>query len=227
MEYLIYLDESNHDRSITKKNEETFSVLNIDKKNQSREYVRSYCVIPSGINQNLKKRFIESENTLQNPLATNKAYEIKATDCLKITGKMGVTQVEDKYINHLMNCLDMIREFRMKLIIVNYNKIEYIIEQSLVIDIKRLQKINRLYNEESVKYSYAKYIQNHYTDNLLDILFSEKNSQTNYKLKRELLRINKMLKKYPLKKNEFLVGRTMGKMIDNNSSALMPKKVIH
>ncbi|HFM8375983.1 TPA: hypothetical protein ACHAS7_003079, partial [Enterococcus faecium] len=103
-----------HDRSITKKNEETFSVLNIDKKNQSREYVRSYCVIPSGINQNLKKRFIESENTLRNPLATNKAYEIKATDCLKITGKMGVTQVEDKYINHLMNCLDMIREFSMK-----------------------------------------------------------------------------------------------------------------
>lgn len=107
-------------------------------------------------------------------MATNKAYEIKATDCLKITGKMGVTQVEDKYINHLMNCLDMIREFRMKLIIVNYNKIEYIIEQSLVIDIKRLQKINRLYNEESVKYSYAKYIQNHYTDNLLDILFQKK-----------------------------------------------------
>lgn len=211
MEYLIYSDESNHDRSITKKNEETFSVLNIDKKNQSREYVRSYCVIPSGISQNLKKRFIESENTLRNPLATNKAYEIKATDCLKITGKMGVTQVEDKYINHLMNCLDMIREFSMKLIIVNYNKIEYIIEQSLVIDIKRLQKIDRLYNEESVKYSYAKYIQNHYTDNLLEILFSEKNSQTNYKIKREILRINKILKKYPLKKNEFLVGRTMGK----------------
>lgn len=214
MEYLIYSDESNHDRSITKKNEETFSVLNIDKKNQSREYVRSYCVISSGINQNLKKRFIESENTLRNPLATNKSYEIKATDCLKITGKMGVTQVEDKYINHLMNCLDMIREFSMKLIIVNYNKIEYIIEQSLVIDIKRLKKIDRLYNEESVKYSYAKYIQNHYTDNLLEILFSEKNSQTDYKIKREILRINKMLKKYPLKKNEFLVGRTMGKMIE-------------
>lgn len=65
-----------------------------------------------------------------------------------------------------------------------------------------------------MKYSYAKYIQNHYTDNLLEILFSEKNSQTNYKIKREILRINKMLKKYPLKKNEFLVGRTMGKMIE-------------
>lgn len=59
MEYLIYSDESNHDRSITKKNEETFSVLNIDKKNQSREYVRSYCVISSGINQNLKKDLLK------------------------------------------------------------------------------------------------------------------------------------------------------------------------
>ncbi|RHH71353.1 MULTISPECIES: hypothetical protein [Vagococcus] len=200
MDYYIFSDESNHDNSISKKKGIEYDVLNIDKPNLSREYARAYLIIESQNIDNFSTKFIDSENTLRNPKRENNYFEIKAKDCLKISGSNSVNKVEEKYVKHLINCFNLISECNSTLVLVNYNKIEYVINSSIDINISRLQKIHKLLNEETVKYSYAKYFQNHYSDSLLDIMFSERNDQTNYRLKRELGIINKGLYNYPLKK---------------------------
>lgn len=224
MDYFVYSDESNHDKSITKKTGAEYDVLNIDKPNLSREYTRSYLITNSQTIDDFSIKFIDSENTLRNPKRKDTYFEIKATDCLKISGSNGIKKIEEKYIKHLINCFNLISECNSTLVIVNYNKIEYVINSSIDLNMTRLQKKNKLLNEETVKYSYAKYFQNHYSDKLLDIMFSEKNNQTNYKIKREFDKINKDLSNYPLKKNEYMVGKNLVKLIDELFVSFNPKK---
>lgn len=224
MNYYVYSDESNHDKSITKKKGAEYDVLNIDKPNLSREYTRSYLIINEQVIDDFSKKFIDSENALRNPERKNNDFEIKATDCLKITGKESIKKIEEKFINHLTNCFNLISEYDSTLILVNYNKIEYVINSTINLNMTRLQKMNRLLNEETIKYSYAKYFQNHYSDNLLNIMFSEKNNQSNYKIKREFNRINKELSNYPLKKNEYKVGKNLVKLIDELLVTFSPRE---
>lgn len=200
MDYFIYSDESNHDKSITKKIGTEYDILNVDKPNLSREYTRSYLITKPQTIDDVRTKFIDSENNLRNPKRKDNYFEIKATDCLKISGTKGIEKLEEKYINHLINCFNLISDSNSTLVLVNYNKIEYVINSSINLNTPRLQKLNKLLNEETIRYSYAKYFQNHYSDSLLNIMFSEKNNQTNYKIKRELNSINKDLSNYPLKK---------------------------
>ncbi|MDY3706648.1 hypothetical protein [Vagococcus lutrae] len=224
MDYFIYSDESNHDKSITKKIGTEYDILNVDKPNLSREYTRSYLITKPQTIDDVRTKFIDSENNLRNPKRKDNYFEIKATDCLKISGTKGIEKLEEKYINHLMNCFNLISDSNSTLVLVNYNKIEYVINSSINLNTPRLQKLNKLLNEETIRYSYAKYFQNHYSDSLLNIMFSEKNNQTNYKIKRELNRINKDLSNYPLKKNEYRVGKNLVKLIDELFVSFSPRK---
>lgn len=203
---IIYSDESNHDKSITLKDD----ILNIDKENGSREYIRSYLSINEEALENFLHNFVESENALR--ISSNTNYEIKATKCLKISGTRGVSKVEEKYIKHLTTLFSLLNDLDTTCIIVSCNKIEYMVKEAISINIDRIHRNHPSFydiiNNETVIYSYAKYFQNYYTENLIKPLFLGE-SNINYKIQRELSNINKDLKTSFLKSKEYKVGLTL------------------
>lgn len=148
----IYSDESNHDKSITyKKND-----INIDNEDLSREYVRSYLVI------NTSRLYdVESElNNLEKRYFSFRKDEPKGKMIFQLSKKVGLKNLSEEATKYLLDLLDIIEGFEIKMFLVIFNKIEYIVNNSIEVDIARFSKKYRSINDDrEIRYSFSKYFE--------------------------------------------------------------------
>lgn len=133
----IYSDESNHDKSITNKENN----INIDNEDLSREYVRSFLVI------NTSRLYdVESElNNLEKRYFSFRKDEPKGKMIFQLSKKVGLKNLSEEATKYLLDLLDIIEEFEIQMFLVIFNKIEYIVNNSIEVDIARFRKnIGRL-----------------------------------------------------------------------------------
>ena len=204
----IYSDESNHDKSITyKKND-----INIDNEDLSREYVRSYLVI------NTSRLYdVESElNNLEKRYFSFRKDEPKGKMIFQLSKKVGLKNLSEEATKYLLDLLDIIEGFEIKMFLVIFNKIEYIVNNSIEVDIARFSKKYRSINDDrEIRYSFSKYFGNHYNERFRGAFFARKDSNTDYKIKKAINEMNSTLKQHELKRNEWLVGKNLYSLVDN------------
>ena len=114
-----------------------------------------------------------------------------------------------------LDLLDFIEEFEIQIFLVIFNKFEYIINNSIEVDIERLSKKLPTIEDKEIRYSFSKYFKNHYNERLRKVFFSRKDSQTDYKIKKAIYEMNSSLKQHKLKRNEWLVGKNLYSLVDN------------
>lgn len=204
----IYSDESNHDKSITNKENN----INIDNEDLSREYVRSFLVI------NTSRLYdVESElNNLEKRYFSFRKDEPKGKMIFQLSKKVGLKNLSEEATKYLLDLLDIIEEFEIQMFLVIFNKIEYIVNNSIEVDIARFSKKYRSINDDrEIRYSFSKYFENHYNERLRGAFFARKDSNTDYKIKKAINEMNSPLQKYKLKRSEYLVGKNLYSLIDN------------
>ena len=204
----IYSDESNHDKSITNKENN----INIDNEDLSREYVRSFIVIKTS-----RLYDVESElNNLEKRYFSFRKDEPKGKMIFQLSKKVGLKNLSEEATKYLLDLLNIIEEFEIQMFLVIFNKIEYIVNNSIEVDIARFSKKYRSINDDrEIRYSFSKYFKNHYNERLRKVLFSRKDSQTDYKIKKAIYEMNSSLKQHKLKRNEWLVGKNLYSLVDN------------
>ena len=205
----IFSDESNHDKSITNKGDN----INIDNKGLSREYVRSFLKIDTSC-LNCVRDEVES---LEKRYFSCQVSEPKGKNLFKLSEKVGLKNLSEGATNYFLKLLDIIDKYDIKIFLVIFNKFEYVINKSVEIDLNRLSKKIKcnLEEDKEIKYSLAKFFENHYSDRLCNALFKEKNSQTNYSIKKAIYDMNKGLKDHKLKDFEYIVGKNLYSLIDD------------
>ena len=204
----IYSDESNHDKSITNKENN----INIDNEGLSREYVRSFLMINTSCLDDAKDRL----NILEKRYFSFRKDEPKGKMIFQLSKKVGLKNLSDEATKYLLELLDFIEEFKIQMFLVVFNKFEYIINNSIEVDIDRFSKKYRLIDDDrEIKYSFSKYFENHYNESLRRVFFTKKDSMTNYNIKKAIYEMNSSLKQHKLKRNEWLVGENLYSLIDN------------
>lgn len=133
----IYSDESNHDKSITNKENN----INIDNEGLSREYVRSFLMINTSCLDDAENEL----NNLEKRYFSCQEDEPKGKVIFQLTKKIGLKNLSGDATKFLLDLLDFIEEFEIQIFLVVFNKFEYIINDSIEVDIDRFRKnINRL-----------------------------------------------------------------------------------
>lgn len=205
----IYSDESNHDKSITNKENN----INIDNEGLSREYVRSFLMINTSCLDDAENEL----NNLEKRYFSCQEDEPKGKVIFQLTKKIGLKNLSGDATKFLLDLLDFIEEFEIQIFLVVFNKFEYIINDSIEVDIDRFsKKYKPIDDDREIRYSFSKYFKNHYNERLRGAFFARKDSNTNYKIKKAINEMNSPLKKYKLKRNEYLVGKNLCSLIDNS-----------
>lgn len=203
----IYSDESNHDKSITNKENN----INIDNEGLSREYVRSFLMINTSCLDVAENEL----NNLEKRYFACREDEPKGKSLFQLTKKVGLKNLSGEATKFLLDLLDFIEEFEIQIFLVIFNKFEYIINNSIEVDIERLSKKLPTIEDKEIRYSFSKYFKNHYNERLRKVFFSRKDSQTDYKIKKAIYEMNSSLKQHKLKRNEWLVGKNLYSLVDN------------
>lgn len=204
----IYSDESNHDKSITNKENN----INIDNEGLSREYVRSFLMINTSCLDDAENRL----NNLEKRYFSCLEDEPKGKVLFQLTKKVGLKNLSEEATKYLLDLLDIIEEFEIQMFLVIFNKIEYIVNNSIEVDIARFSKKYRSINDDrEIRYSFSKYFENHYNERLRGAFFARKDSNTDYKIKKAIYEMNSSLKQHELKRNEWLVGKNLYSLVDN------------
>ena len=203
----IYSDESNHDKSITNKENN----INIDNEGLSREYVRSFLMINTSCLDDAENEL----NNLEKRYFACREDEPKGKSLFQLTKKVGLKNLSGEATKFLLDLLDFIEEFEIQIFLVIFNKFEYIINNSIEVDIERLSKKLPTIEDKEIRYSFSKYFKNHYNERLRKVFFSRKDSQTDYKIKKAIYEMNSSLKQHKLKRNEWLVGKNLYSLVDN------------
>lgn len=203
----IYSDESNHDKSITNKENN----INIDNEGLSREYVRSFLMINTSCLDDAENEL----NNLEKRYFACREDEPKGKLLFQLTKKVGLKNLSGEATKFLLDLLDFIEEFEIQIFLVIFNKFEYIINNSIEVDIERLSKKLPTIEDKEIRYSFSKYFKNHYNERLRKVFFSRKDSQTDYKIKKAIYEMNSSLKQHKLKRNEWLVGKNLYSLVDN------------
>lgn len=203
----IYSDESNHDKSITNKENN----INIDNEGLSREYVRSFLMIKTSCLDDAEEKL----NNLEKRYFSCLEDEPKGKLLFQLTKKVGLKNLSGEATKFLLDLLDFIEEFEIQIFLVIFNKFEYIINNSIEVDIERLSKKLPTIEDKEIRYSFSKYFKNHYNERLRKVFFSRKDSQTDYKIKKAIYEMNSSLKQHKLKRKEWLVGKSLYSLVDN------------
>ena len=203
----IYSDESNHDKSITNKENN----INIDNEGLSREYVRSFLMIKTSCLGDAEEKL----NNLEKRYFSCLEDEPKGKLLFQLTKKVGLKNLSGEATKFLLDLLDFIEEFEIQIFLVIFNKFEYIINNSIEVDIERLSKKLPTIEDKEIRYSFSKYFKNHYNERLRKVFFSRKDSQTDYKIKKAIYEMNSSLKQHKLKRKEWLVGKSLYSLVDN------------
>lgn len=203
----IYSDESNHDKSITNKENN----INIDNEGLSREYVRSFLMIKTSCLDDAEEKI----NNLEKRYFSCLEDEPKGKLLFQLTKKVGLKNLSGEATKFLLDLLDFIEEFEIQIFLVIFNKFEYIINNSIEVDIERLSKKLPTIEDKEIRYSFSKYFKNHYNERLRKVFFSRKDSQTDYKIKKAIYEMNSSLKQHKLKRKERLVGKSLYSLVDN------------
>ena len=203
----IYSDESNHDKSITNKENN----INIDNEGLSREYVRSFLMIKTSCLDDAEEKL----NNLEKRYFSCLEDEPKGKLLFQLTKKVGLKNLSGEATKFLLDLLDFIEEFEIQIFLVIFNKFEYIINNSIEVDIERLSKKLPTIEDKEIRYSFSKYFKNHYNERLRKVFFSRKDSQTDYKIKKAIYEMNSSLKQHKLKRKERLVGKSLYSLVDN------------
>lgn len=203
----IYSDESNHDKSITNKENN----INIDNEGLSREYVRSFLMIKTSCLDDAEEKL----NNLEKRYFSCLEDEPKGKLLFQLTKKVGLKNLSGEATKFLLDLLDFIEEFEIQIFLVIFNKFEYIINNSIEVDIERLSKKMPTIEDKEIRYSFSKYFKNHYNERLRKVFFSRKDSQTDYKIKKAIYEMNSFLKQHKLKRKEWLVGKSLYSLVDN------------
>lgn len=203
----IYSDESNHDKSITNKENN----INIDNEGLSREYVRSFLMIKTSCLDDAEEKL----NNLEKRYFSCLEDEPKGKLLFQLTKKVGLKNLSGEATKFLLDLLDFIEEFEIQIFLVIFNKFEYIINNSIEVDIERLSKKLPTIEDKEIRYSFSKYFKNHYNERLRKVFFSRKDSQTDYKIKKAIYEMNSSLKQHNLKRNEWLVGKNLYSLVNN------------
>lgn len=204
----IYSDESNHDKSITNKENN----INIDNEGLSREYVRSVLMINTSCLDDAEDEL----NNLEKRYFSCLEDEPKGKLLFQLTKKVGLKNLSEDATKFLLDLLDFIEQFEIKMFLVIFNKIEYIVNNSIEVDIARFSKKYRSINDDrEIRYSFSKYFENHYNERLRGAFFARKDFNTDYKIKKAIYEMNSSLKQHELKRNEWLVGKNLYSLVDN------------
>ena len=141
--------------------------------------------------------------------------EPKGKLLFQLTKKVGLKNLSGEATKFLLDLLDFIEEFEIQIFLVIFNKFEYIINNSIEVDIERLSKKLPTIEDKEIRYSFSKYFKNHYNERLRKVFFSRKDSQTDYKIKKAIYEMNSSLKQHNLKRNEWLVGKNLYSLVNN------------
>ena len=111
--------------------------------------------------ENLEKRYFSCQGS-----------EPKGKNLFKLSEKVGLKNLSDGAANYFFKLLDIIDKYDIKIFLAIFNKFEYVINKSVEIDLNRLSKKIKctLEEDKEIKYSFAKYFENHYSDRLTDKL---------------------------------------------------------